>query len=306
MNRREFLKKSIQAAAAAGAYNLLPGVSKIFGAQGDGKTAPHLVAVKNSTPAKMYLAALAAMGGIQQFVRRGQTVVVKPNIGWDVTPELGGNTNPELVAAVVTSCVDAGAKKVYVFDHTCDNWKKTYKTSGIEDAAKKAGALVVSAAAEADYIDVKVPGAKILKDTKVHKLAVESDVFINVPVLKNHGSSGLTIAMKNLMGIVWNRWGWHASGLHQCIADFAAYRKPDLNIVDCYRVMKANGPRGVSKEDIIMMKSLVMSKDIVAADAASAKLFGIDPADVEYIKLADEKGIGTMNLDSLNIKRVVL
>ncbi|MBN2754561.1 MAG: DUF362 domain-containing protein [Candidatus Goldbacteria bacterium] len=305
MNRREFIKKSIQAAAAAGAYTMLP-ASKLFGAAAEGKTPPHLVAVKNSTPAKMYAAALAAMGGISQFVRRGQTVVVKPNIGWDVTPELGGNTNPQLVEAVVKSCVDAGAKKVYVFDHTCDNWKKTYKTSGIEDAAKKAGALVVSAASESDYVNVKVPGGKTLKETKVHKLAVESDVFINVPVLKNHGSSGLTIAMKNLMGIVWNRWSWHATGLHQCIADFAAYRKPDLNIVDCYRVMKANGPRGVSKEDVVLMKTLIMSKDMVAADAASAKIAGADPEGIEYIKIADAKGIGTMNLDSINIRRITL
>jgi len=305
MNRREFIKKSIQAAAAAGAYTMLP-ASKLFGADDGGKTQPGLVAVKNSTPSKMYAAALAAMGGISQFVRRGQTVVVKPNIGWDVTPELGGNTNPELVASVVKSCVDAGAKKVYVFDHTCDNWKKTYKTSGIEEAAKKAGALVVSAASEADYVDVKVPGAKTLKEAKVHKLAAESDVFINVPVLKNHGSSGLTISMKNLMGIVWNRWSWHATGLHQCIADFAAYRKPDLNIVDCYRVMKSNGPRGVSKDDVVLMKSLLMSKDMVASDAAGAKMAGVDPSGIEYIRLADAKGIGTMNLESLSIRRITL
>ncbi|HNZ28528.1 MAG TPA: DUF362 domain-containing protein, partial [Candidatus Goldiibacteriota bacterium] len=128
----------------------------------------------------------------------------------------------------------------------------------------------------------------------------------NVPVLKNHGSSGLTISMKNLMGIVWNRWSWHATGLHQCIADFAAYRKPDLNIVDCYRVMKANGPRGVSKDDVVLMKTLIMSKDMVAADAASAKIAGADPAGIEYIKLADAKGIGTMNLDSISIRRITL
>jgi uncharacterized protein (DUF362 family) len=153
---------------------------------------------------------------------------------------------------------------------------------------------------------VTVPNALTLKKSKVHELILESDVFFNVPVLKSHSSARVTIAMKNLMGIVWDRGEWHANDLHQCIADFAAYRKPDLNIVDAYAVMKRNGPRGVSVEDVVTMKSLLLSTDMVTADAASAKLFGREPSDIPHIRIAAEKKIGRMDLDALSIKRIAL
>ena len=125
-----------------------------------------------------------------------------------------------------------------------------------------------------------------------------------MPVLKHHASAKLTIAMKNLMGIVWDRRFWHRNDLHQCIADFCLFKKPDLNIVDAYRVMMRHGPRGVSESDVTLMKTQIVSTDIVAADAAAAKVFGAEPSDIPYIKLANEMGIGEMNLDKLNISRI--
>jgi uncharacterized protein (DUF362 family) len=112
--------------------------------------------------------------------------------------------------------------------------------------------------------------------------------------------------MKNLMGNVWDRKYWHRNDLHQCIADFASFRKPDLNIVDAYNVMKSNGPRGVSIEDVVTMKAQLISTDIVAVDTAAAKLFGIKPEDVHYIQLAAEMKVGRMDLDKLNIKRITV
>jgi uncharacterized protein (DUF362 family) len=110
--------------------------------------------------------------------------------------------------------------------------------------------------------------------------------------------------MKNLMGIVWDRRFWHRNDLHQCIADFATWRKPDLNIIDAYRVMTRNGPRGVSEADIVIKKSLILSTDMVAADAAAAKIFGSEPSTIPYIKIAHEMGVGNMNLEELNIERI--
>jgi uncharacterized protein (DUF362 family) len=145
-----------------------------------------------------------------------------------------------------------------------------------------------------------------LKKAKVHELILESDVFINVPVLKHHSSADLSIAMKNLMGVVWDRTFWHRNNLHQCIADYATHRKPDLNVIDGYRVMMKNGPRGVSVNDVVSYKTLILSPDIVAADAAAAKVFGSEPEDIGYIVKAAELGVGTYNLDSLNINRIKL
>lgn len=308
MERRDFLKKGFGAGIIAGASFKLVGVDSLFAgtAQQPQKGAYDLVAVRGGEPAVMFDRGIEAMGGMRKFVKAGQTVVVKPNIGWDVTPERAANTHPELVKRIVQHCYQAGAKEVIVFDNTCDNWIRSYKNSGIEDAVKDAGGRMMPGNTESFYKEVTIPKGKRLKSAKVHELILNSDVFINVPVLKHHGSARLTIALKNLMGIIWDRRYWHRNDLHQCIADFGTFRKPDLNIVDAYNVMMQNGPRGVSVDDIVTMKSLIISADMVAADAASARLFGSDPADIGHIKIADEMGIGTMDLSKLNIHRIVV
>jgi uncharacterized protein (DUF362 family) len=252
----------------------------------------------------MFDKAIESLGGMKNFVKKNQTVVVKPNIGWDTSPQRGATTNPDLVKRIIEHCFSAGAKTVYVFDNTCDNWNKCYENSGIQKAVKDAGGKIVPANSESNYQEVDVKNGKKLKKTKVHELILSSDVFINVPVLKCHDSAVITAAMKNNMGIVWDRGYWHRNDLNQCIADFAAYRKPDLNVVDAYRVMTKRGPRGVSEEDLVLMKSLILSKDIVAVDAAAAKLFGAEPANVSYIRLAHDAGLGTMDLTKLSINRI--
>lgn len=309
MDRRNFLKKGLLYAGAAGLFYSTIGKFTAFGKQRQQTTTGgnyDLVAVRNGEPVAMYQRAIREMGGIGRFVKRGQRVVVKPNIAWDVPPERAANTNPELVGAVVSDCIAAGARQVIVFDNTCDNWQRAYRNSGIEAAARAAGATVVPGSVERNYRQVSIPGAKRLTSALVHEQIILADVFINVPVLKHHASTEVTIAMKNLMGIVWDRRFWHRNDLHQCIADFCLYRKPDLNIVDAYLVMMRNGPRGTSVSDLALMKSLLISTDVVAVDAASTLIFGKKPEDVGHIKIANEMKIGTMNLDTLKIKRVAL
>ncbi len=305
MNRRSFIKKSVTAGICTGIALSVGKYGRILANTAMMPDVPYdLVAVTGGEPAQMYQRAINAMGGMSRYVSKGQTVVVKPNIGWDVIPDLAANTNPALVKAVIKSCLEAGAKEVYVFDHTCDEWTKCYKNSMIETAVKEAGGKIAPGNTEGYYEAVTIPNGKRLTETKVHELILESDVFINVPILKNHSSTKLTIAMKNLMGIVWDRGYWHRNDLHQCIADFSTWRKPDLNIIDAYNVLMKNGPRGVGEEDVAKMKFLVMSDDMVAADAAAAKIFGMQPTDVPYIKQAHEMKIGNMDLDSQNIGRI--
>jgi uncharacterized protein (DUF362 family) len=263
-----------------------------------------LVAVKGGEPAMMFDKAIESMGGMKAFVKKGQTVVVKPNIGWDVPPERAANTNPQLVKRIIEQCYTAGAKTVYVFDNTCDEWDKCYENSGISAAVKEAGGKMVPANSESNYKEVTIKNGKKLKTAKVHELILNSDVFINVPILKSHGGTNVSICMKNHMGIVWDRKFWHKNDLHQCIADFAAFRKPDLNVVDGYRVLSKRGPRGVTVEDVTLTKSLILSRDIVAADAAGAKVFGIEPETVPHIKMAHDAGVGNMDLTKLNINRI--
>jgi uncharacterized protein (DUF362 family) len=252
----------------------------------------------------MFDKAIASLGGMTRFVKKGQKVVVKPNIGWDVSPERAGNTNPKLVGRIIRHCLDAGASEVYVFDNTSDAWNLCYKNSGIEKAVKDAGGKLVPGNTEGYYQTVQIPKGKKLKEAKVHELILSSDVFINVPVLKHHSSASISLSMKNLMGVVWDRRYWHRNDLHQCIADFASWRKPTLNVIDGYRVMMRNGPRGVSESDVITMRQMIVSADIVAADAAATRIFGSKPEDIPHIRIANEMKIGTMALDKLSINRI--
>lgn len=308
MNRREFLKSlALTGVAATLKWD---GVMDIMAQGGTASTSGYdLVAVMGGEPAEMCRKAIAELGGMGRFVKAGQKVVVKPNIGWDKVPELAGNTNPELVTEIIRECFSAGAKEVVVFDHTCDDWRKCYKNSGIEDAAKAAGAKVMPAHEESYYREVSLPKAKNLKKAKVHAAILDCDVWINVPILKNHGGAKMTISMKNHMGIVWDRGFFHKNDLQQCIADICTMNKPAvLNIVDAYRIMKTNGPRGKSEADVVLTKGLFMSSDIVAVDTAATKFFNqVEKMPLEvvgHLAKGEELKIGTMDISRLNVKRI--
>ncbi len=302
MERREFIKKS--ALAAAGSSLAFGNFAEILGAVFKPPLPFDLVAVKGGEADSMFDRGIASLGGMKNFIKKGQTVLLKPNIGWDTSPERAANTNPKLVSRIIEHCLSAGAKEVNVFDHTCDNWSRCYSNSGIEKAVKEAGGKIASGASEGYYQNIEVKKGKILTSAKVHELLLSADVFINVPVLKSHGSGRITAGMKNLMGVVWDRGYWHRNDLHQCIADFSSYRKPDLIVIDAYNVMLRNGPRGVSTDDLALMKSQIISTDVVAADAAAAKIFGTEPDNVPYIKIAGEMNIGTKDLTQLRINRI--
>lgn len=306
MKRRTFLKNTAVAGLVGGIALNLPG-KVVKAAKPSAKKGKYdLVAVKGGEAAEMFDRGIAAMGGMRSFVKPGQTVVVKPNIGWAKTPETAANTNPELVKRIIEHCFKAGAKTVYVLDHTCNSWKDSYRKSGISAASKAAGAKVLCGNYKRDYRAVKVPGGKKLKSTMIHNIILDSDVFINVPVLKNHGGAIMTAAMKNLMGIVWDRGYFHKTGLQQCIADCVSARKPDLNVVDAFRVMKKGGPQGRRLEDVAIMKYQLLSTDIVAVDTAASKVLGISSSRIPHLKLGQELKLGTMDIDKLKIKRIAL
>ncbi len=266
---------------------------------------PDLVAVKGSEPGPLFDRGIREYGGMGTFVRKGQRVLVKPNIAFALEPERGATTHPALVGRIVEQCLRAGAKEVWVFDHSTESGPRCYQVSGIEAAAKAAGAKVAPADVEAPYQRVKIPG-KSLTEGKVHELLLEADVFINVPVLKHHVSTGVTIGLKNLMGVVWNRQYWHGNDLEQCIADMAAYRKPDLTVVDAYRVMTSLGPRGYDDSDVEVRKAQILSTDPVAADAAAARLLGTDPQSITHIRKAAQAGLGRIDLQGLDIRRITI
>ncbi|HLP02430.1 MAG TPA: DUF362 domain-containing protein [Opitutaceae bacterium] len=314
--RREFLKTGLALGATVSFLDL----GNAFAAEhtatvtsapeaaatGSAGARPILVAVRDGDRVAMLDKALESLGGIGAFVKPGQSVLIKPNIGWDAPPERGANTHPALVGRLVELCLAAGAKSVSIFDNTCDQWQRCYENSGIEKAARDAGAKIVNGKDETLYRETAIPNGVKLKSAKVHELVLDSDVFINVPVLKHHGGAQMSSAMKNLMGCVWDRGVYHRVDLQQTIADFLTLRKPDLNIVDAYHPMVRNGPRGKSVEDCVEMKRLLVSADPVLIDAACTKLLGYTTDKVSHVKLGADLNLGTLDLSGADVRSIKL
>jgi uncharacterized protein (DUF362 family) len=305
MERREFLKKSLALGLGAGTLFLPKGLRNGVSRALASESPPDLVALKGASPEVMFDRGIAALGGIGRFVKAGQAVVVKPNVSWDVSEDSAANTSPQLVARVIKHCLDAGAKRVLVLDHSIEYWESSWSASGIGAAVKASGGTYAPSESEGYYQKVDLAGST-LKTTQVHETLLESDVLISLPVLKHHGGAGVSIAMKNLMGCIWNRGEYHSKGLQACIADFLHVRKPDLSVVDAHRVITRHGPRGGSPDDVVAMNTLILSPDIVAADAASARLLGREPSEIGHIRLAAEAGFGQIDLTKLKIQRLVL
>lgn len=285
MNRRDFLKAVFSTA-------IYYSIKKILPAEQISEYDVGIVRGKNYE--KAVIEAVNLVGGIQKYVKPGDTVVVKPNIAFNSPPHLKATTDPLIVRTVVHLCFQALASKVYVFDRTVNNSRLTYVTSGIEEAALSAGAKVLHVDNVTDkiYKPIGIKDAFFLKETTVNRYILESDVLINVPVAKHHSSAGLTIGMKNLMGITGdNRSKWHWN-LHETISDINMAIKSHLTIIDATNIMLRNGPTGGSTEFLKRLDTIVASGNVVCADSETTTLFGIKPAQVEYLEFAHQKSIG--------------
>ncbi len=288
MTRRRFLKLAMGAAACAAAAPRLIARGLDTWDVGVARDADYERAVRR---------AVELAGGIRSFVKRGDTVTVKPNIGWNSPPEHHACTHPVVVRTVIALCFEAGASRVYVFDRPVNNPELTYVTSGIAAAAREAGARVEQPGRidESRYRKVKVTGGSYLKETLVAKRLLESDVMINVPVAKQHSSSGLTIGMKNLMGVTGDdrsRWHWQ---LHEAIADINLAVRSHLTVVDATWIMRSGGPTGGSSSFLERKDTVIASGNVVCADAEAAALFGVRPSAIAHLRLAEERGMGRLS-----------
>jgi len=298
MKRRELLRRLGLGVAAVGLGQVA------LGQKAGGQQQSFIAVAEKDKPVELVRKAIKALGGIGKFVKKGNRVLIKPNIAFARPPEGAAATNPEVVAELVRLCFEAGAKEVIVLDYTLDPARITYEMSGIAKAAEAQGARMVYVSRQ-DFVPVEVPKGKILSayDVRVLKQVLDADVFINVPIAKTHGSARLTLGMKNLMGIVQDRGAWHRSGdLHQCIADFVTAVKPHLTVIDAIRILASGGPKGPGRVE--QKDTIIASTDIVAADAYATTLFGLTPSDVPHIIKAAELGVGVADLKRIKIVKV--
>jgi len=301
LSRRKFLEKCImQATAISGGYFLFPSfqITKAH-------PSPSLSVVAGKSAEKVTRKAIELLGGMSKFVSKGDVVVVKPNIAWDRTPQQAATTNPYVVSSIVKMCFEAGAKKVLVFDRTCNNPRRCYSNSEIEKSALEAGASV-QFVKENDFKTMKLPEGVILKSWKFYVPAIEADVLINVPIAKHHSLTRVSLGIKNLMGIIGGNRGEIHNQIAQKIVDIAKFVKPELTIIDAMRILTKNGPTGGNLKDTKWLGMIIAGKEIASVDAFGVTLFGLDPLEQKFLQLAREQGLGEIDPNKINIQKFVV
>lgn len=268
------------------------------------KKHPDLAWIQGESPAAITKEAVATLGGMKRFVSKGDVVVVKPNIGWDRTPEQAACTNPEVVKTLIELCFEAGAKEVKVIDNPCNPARRTYVRSGISAAAKEAGAKVLFPNPHRlKKMDIK---GEWLKDWEIYTDFVEADKIINAPIAKTHSLSRLTMGFKNWLGALGGNRNQLHQKLDQVMIDLAAFFKPCLTVLDGYRILIRNGPQGGRLSDVKLHKTVVAGLDDVAVDAAGTMFFDIQPREMPYLQIAYQRGFGEIYLEKLTIEKRTL
>jgi uncharacterized protein (DUF362 family) len=290
MDRRTFLKgtaASLVAGSLLGRQALAGGGSTVAVAEGGDYAA-------------ITRRAVAALGGMGAFVKRGDVVVLKPNMGWDRAPEFAANTHPLVVRALAEECLAAGARRVKVFDHTCNDPRRCYINSGIQLALKGMKGVEVKQIEPERFRKVLLNG-QFLKEWELYDEALNANVFINVPIAKHHGLSRLTLGLKNIMGVMGGNRGYTHRNLEVALADVNRVLKSHLTVIDATRILTAHGPQGGSLADVRVLNTIVASRDIVAADAYATTLFGMRPADIPTTVAAARRGLGEMDLRRVQV-----
>ena len=305
-DRRAFLKGAVTCSLAATGLDLLSGMDPlglIGGAFAAEAARPVIAVARDGQPDAMARAAVMALGGMGKFVKKGDVVLVKPNIGWDRTPEQAANTNPDVVRAVVKMCLEAGAKKVRVMDRPCNDPRRCYKRSGIKDAVESIGdpAVSVEHMDERKFVSMPIKKGQSLTSWTFNKDVLDADRLINVPIAKHHNAARLTMSLKNIMGILGGNRGNIHHDLDKNLAELNTVVKFDLIVLDAVRVLTANGPQGGRLQDVKALNTVIAGTDPVAIDAYASTLFGIRAEDVPHVVYAAQLGLGEIDLKKVRL-----
>jgi len=309
--RRNFLRTSITGIGAMALSSVLGGciqamatavtVSNLPVLPTLPANSPYMVVARGGEPEALIQRAMAAFGGMGTFVKKGSTVILKPNICTAYhTYEYAATTNPFLVGALVKLCLEAGAKKVSVMDYPFGSTaEEAYTVSGIADQVKAAGGemMVMS---DFKFVSTDIPSGAWLKKTDIYDDILKADVLINVPIAKNHGLTRLTMGMKNLLGVIKDRPPLHIN-MGQSLPDLATRVRPTLTVLDAIRILTANGPTGGDLNDVKKLDTIIVSPDYVAVDAYGSTLFGLKATDLNYVKNGVKSGFGRADIENMKI-----
>ena len=262
---------------------------------------PEMAVIQGGDPEGLVRTALEELGGIRRFISRADVVLVKPNIGWDRTPEQAANTNPKVVAEIVRQCWNAGAKRVIVTDVSCNDPRRCFQRSGIAEASQHEGAEVILPD-PGRFKSVDLQG-ELLRDWPVFDPFLNADKIINVPIAKHHSLTGTTLGMKNWYGILGGPRDQLHQNIHESLVDLADFIRPTLTLIDCYRVLIRNGPTGGNLDDVLLKKTLVAGTNPVALDAYVAKAYwNLEASSLPYLKMASQRGLGAYEFEKIRTR----
>ena len=317
ITRRRFLKKSAAAGMAIGCSALLPSWLRAaedqaaMGKAAADQTALSILAQVKGPTAEAVREAVGLLGGIERFVSEGQRVLLKPNASFSAPPEWGATTAAQTVRTVAEMCLEAGAKRVVVFDHPLRSPELCLEQTGLEEALGDLDDVKLMLAAKQRYFEpVDVPGGEALQQVEVAKEVLRADVIINLPAAKSHSATGVSLGMKNLMGLIWDRGYFHqATDLHRAIAELSTVIRPDLIIVDATRALVTGGPGGPGR--VLELGTIVAGTDPVAVDAHVVGMApwmdrSMTPDQVAYIAAASSLGLGRMNQEEIQLQEIDL
>jgi uncharacterized protein (DUF362 family) len=316
LGRRQFLARAVKAGISVGAAGIISylfydtkGPQARYPAanlvtlpdfsikQQPGRT---ISIVKGTDRLKTVDKAIESLGGIERFVKPGETVAIKPNVAFASPPILGATTNPQLVAEVVRLCYSRGqAKKVIVTDNPINDPASCFTLSGIGKAAEASGAKVILPKPNL-FRHTTLKGGRLIKNWPVfYEPFAKVDKLIGIAPVKDHHRSGASMTMKNWYGLLGGRRSTFHQDINTIIAELAIMVKPTLVILDGTEVMITNGPTGGSSSDLKRTNTLIASTDMVAADSYGCSLLNLKISDLPYLAKAETAGAGTTNYELL-------
>jgi uncharacterized protein (DUF362 family) len=254
--------------------------------------------------------AISRVGDLTDLVKPGRAVVVKPNV---FAPRPAPTTtDPRVVVAVGELCREAGAGRVVVAEGrsiSTARYRKTENTTracfaatGMDRAVAAAGFEIVYLE-EDEFVEVEPPGAQVLKQAHVPRTILEADVLINLPVMKIHSLTTVTLAVKNLHGIVsdYDKLYQHCYrdlALARKLTDLLRIRRIDLSVLDALVGQEADH---AADGRPVEMGLVMASTDAVALDAVAGAVMGLLPEEADTTRLAGEAGLGESDLSRIEV-----
>jgi len=248
---------------------------------------------KGDDPKRLVRDALSLLNGLDK--RCLGKVLIKPNLWVGATRMCSGaTTRIEVIEGLVEFLQDLGTHVVIGEGSMASHiTERAFENTRVKELRNKYGIKIVNLN-EDDFVSVRIHNGVALNSLKLSKEVLESDVIVSVPVLKTHVMTGVSLSLKNMIGIVWGRdkHKLHEKDLDQAIVDLNTMVKPDLAVIDGMTGMEGRGPNLGKSVD---MNVLIASFDPVAADSVGTQIMGMRPKSIRHLRLAAIRKLGTLD-----------